>query len=188
MAQQTEETDGALAARAQQGDDAAFAALISRHKSWVYQFVWRYVRNGADSYDVLQETFFAAWRALSQYQADRPFEFWLRRIALNKCRDRQRREAVRRFIGGHSDTSLEVSDPDPTPADVAEQDQEISLLESNIGKLPRALKEPLLLTALEGMSHEEAGRLLGVSAKSIESKVYRARLRLAELYGGRRSP
>jgi DNA-directed RNA polymerase specialized sigma24 family protein len=44
----------------------------------------------------------------------------------------------------------------------------------------------LLLTALEGLSHEAAGHVLGVSAKAVETKVYRARARLAELYGKRR--
>jgi RNA polymerase sigma factor CnrH len=180
------ETDGELAARALRGEDDAFTALMSRHKGWTYQFVRRYVGNSADAYDVLQDTFFAAWRALSRYQADRPFEFWLRRIALNKCRDRNRRETVRRLIGAHSDEAADVSDPSPGPAALAEQDQEMRQMETHIGKLPRALKEPLLLTALEGLSQEEAGRLLGVTAKSIETKVYRARIRLAELYGRKR--
>src|SRR5580698_10221304 len=115
------ESDGALAARALRGDDAAFALLVSRHKGWAYQFVRRYVGNSADAYDVLQDTFFAAWRALSRYEADRPFEFWLRRIALNKCRDRNRRETVRRLIGAHSDEAADVSDPAPGPAALAEQ-------------------------------------------------------------------
>jgi RNA polymerase sigma factor CnrH len=43
----------------------------------------------------------------------------------------------------------------------------------------------LLLTALEGLSQEEAGKLLGVSAKAIETKVYRARVRLTAVFGPR---
>ena len=182
-----EDSDGALAARALQGDDAAFALLISRHKGWAYQFVRSYVGNSADAYDVLQETFFSAWRALSRYEQDRPFEFWLRRIALNKCRDRNRRETVRRLIGARSagEDSDEIQDPAPGPSAVTEGDQELRLLESHIAKLPRSLMEPLLLTALEGLSQEQAGKLLGISAKAIETKVYRARMRLSAVYGPR---
>ena len=44
------------------------------------------------------ETGFAAWLALSRYDPEQPFEAWLRRIALNKCRDRSRRNAVRSFL------------------------------------------------------------------------------------------
>jgi RNA polymerase sigma factor CnrH len=183
----TEDSDGALAAQALQGDDAAFALLVSRHKGWAYQFVRRYVGNSADAYDVLQETFFSAWRALSRYEQDRPFEFWLRRIALNKCRDRNRRETVRRLVGARSagEESDEIQDPAPGPSAVTEGDQELRLLESHIAKLPRSLMEPLLLTALEGLSQEEAGKLLGISAKAIETKVYRARMRLSAVYGPR---
>jgi RNA polymerase sigma factor (sigma-70 family) len=178
-----EQPDGALVARALRGDDAAFAALVTRHKRWAFVFVRRYVGNSADAYDVLQDTFFAAWRALSRYEASRPFEFWLRRIALNKCRDRNRRETVRRLLKAHGGEMPDISDPAPGPSAVAESDQEMRRLESSIGKLPRSLKEPLLLTALEGLSQEQAGQLLGVSAKAIETKVYRARARLKSIRG-----
>jgi RNA polymerase sigma factor (sigma-70 family) len=181
------ESDGELAARALQGDDAAFALLVTRHKHWAYQFVRRYVGNSADAYDVLQDTFFSAWRALVRYDRGRPFEFWLRRIALNKCRDRNRRETVRRLIGarGAGDESDDIQDPAPGPSAVTEGDQELRLLERYISELPRSLMEPLLLTALEGLSQEEAGKLLGVSAKAIETKVYRARVRLTAVFGPR---
>jgi RNA polymerase sigma factor (sigma-70 family) len=183
----TDESDGALAAQALQGDDAAFALLVSRHKGWAYQFVRRYVGNSADAYDVLQDTFFSAWRALGRYERDRPFEFWLRRIALNKCRDRNRRETVRRLIGARNgaEESEEIQDPAPGPSALTEGDQELRLLERYIAKLPRSLMEPLLLTALEGLSQEEAGKLLGISAKAIETKVYRARMRLTAVFGPR---
>ena len=88
--------DASLAVAARQGDEAAFAALMRRHKGWLYQFIRRYVADRDDAYDVLQESFVSAWGALARFDPERPFEAWLRRIALNKCRDRARRNAVRR--------------------------------------------------------------------------------------------
>ncbi len=187
LTDQHHDTDAVLATRAVRGDDDAFARLMSRHKGWAYQFVRRYVGNHADAYDVLQDTFFAAWRALSRYETDRPFAFWLRRIALNKCRDRNRREVVRRLIGGSAPgtdpEAVDIVDPAPDPSMLAESGQELGRLEAQIHKLPRSLKEPLLLTALEGMSQQQAGEFLGVSAKAVETRVYRARARLAQLQG-----
>jgi len=147
--------------------------------------VYRYVGNRADAYDVLQDTFFAAWRSLARYQPDRPFEFWLRRIALNKCRDRSRRDTVRRLLGSRTtaDEAQDFADPSPGPPDVIGADQELRQLEMHLRKLPRSLKEPLLLTALAGLTQEQAGQLLRVSSKAIETKIYRARRRLAALYG-----
>jgi RNA polymerase sigma-70 factor (ECF subfamily) len=58
--------------------------------------------------------------------------------------------------------------------------EQLTRLDQAIRKLPAGLRDPLVLTALEGMSHTEAGTILGVSAKSVEMSVYRARRRLAE--------
>jgi RNA polymerase sigma factor CnrH len=182
------DTDAALAAQALAGRDASFAQLMSRHKHWVFGFIRRYVGNSPDAYDVLQETFFSAWLALAHYQIDRPFDVWLRRIALNKCRDRWRRELVRRTISGlfTGEETPDVPDPAPGPAAVVATDQELQQLQVHLQRLPRGLMEPLLLTTLEGLSHKEAGELLGLNAKAVEMRVYRARARLEALYGQKR--
>jgi len=176
------EPDAALVERAITGDDAAFAQLMSRHKDWTHRFIRRYVgAHDEEAYDLLQETFFAAWLALSSYRPEWPFTTWLRRIALNKCRDRSRRNAVRRFLTGQpadSDEAPDMPDPAPGPEAQVSADQQFRLLERAVATLPRSLKEPLLLTALEGLSHREAGELLGINAKAVEMRVYRARERL----------
>jgi RNA polymerase sigma-70 factor (ECF subfamily) len=181
------ETDAELAARALAGGDEAFALLMRRHKAWVFRFIRRYVGSSEDVYDLVQETFFSAWQALERYQRDRPFDAWLRRIALNKCRDRGRRELVRRVLQAFShhedEPALEVPDPAAGPDTRADADDAVHRLEHALEHLPRGLKEPLLLTALEGLSHKEAGELLGLNAKAVEMRVYRARARLAELFG-----
>ncbi|HWG77959.1 MAG TPA: RNA polymerase sigma factor [Steroidobacteraceae bacterium] len=185
------ESDATLVRRALAGEDDAFALLMGRHKQWVYRFVRRYVGNADDAYDVLQETFFSAWLALSRYQPERPFEAWLRRIALNKCRDRARRDAVRRVfsrLAGEEGEPEMLPDLGPSPEAAAATDQEVAQLERSIATLPRSLKEPLLLTALEGLSHQQAGELLGLNAKAVEMRIYRARERLAALRGARRGP
>lgn len=175
------DADAVLVKRALGGDDAAFAQLMGRHKQWAYRFVRRYVGNPDDAYDVLQDTFFSAWIALSRYQPERPFDIWLRRIALNKCRDRGRREAVRRVFArfsGDETGQLELPDTSAGPESLVASAQEIEQLERSIARLPRSLKEPLLLTALEGLSHQQAAEVLGLNAKAVEMRIYRARERL----------
>jgi RNA polymerase sigma factor CnrH len=181
--------DATLVKRALGGEDAAFAQLMGRHKQWAYRFVRRYVGNADDAYDVLQDTFFSAWLALSRYEPSRPFDIWLRRIALNKCRDRARREAVRRVFTRFSDDETEgreLSDPGAGPETQVATEQEIEQLEHSIALLPRSLKEPLLLTALEGLSHQQAAEVLGLNAKAVEMRIYRARERLSALRTARR--
>jgi RNA polymerase sigma-70 factor (ECF subfamily) len=172
--------DASLAVAARQGDQGAFAALMRRHKGWLYQFIRRYVADRDDAYDVLQESFVSAWGAISRFDPERPFEAWLRRIALNKCRDRARRNAVRRAalrVFGFEATESTAPLADST----ATTDHALRRLETAIAKLPRQLKEPLVLTTLEGLSHKDAGALLGINAKAVEMRVYRAKRQLASL-------
>jgi RNA polymerase sigma factor (sigma-70 family) len=178
-----EPSNASLAASALQGDQAAFSALMRRHKGWLYRFVRRYVADPDDAYDVLQESFVAAFSALPRFDSKRSFETWLRRIALNKCRDRARRNLVRRtaldLFGYGTAAAGEdvVHPPDSSAADTA-----LARLDAAIARLPRPLKEPLILTALEGLSQREAGEILGINAKAVETRVYRAKKRLqAEL-------
>lgn len=172
-------TDAELAVAARQGNQEAFAHIMRRHKGWLYQFIRRYVADKDDAYDVLQESFVSAWGALSRFDPERPFEAWLRRIALNKCRDRARRSAVRRaalsvlgWLGAQTEQT-------PTAENTTAAEQALKRLDEAIGNLPRALKEPLVLTMLEGMSHKDAGELLGINAKAVETRVYRAKKLLA---------
>ena len=152
------------------------------HKHWLYRFIRRYVGDADEAQDMLQESFVAAVLNLARYDIARPFDIWLRRIALNKCRDRARRLAVRRAIGLERRSAAAPEDiVDPAaPADASiETNEALRTLDQAIARLPAALKEPLVLTALEGLSQKEAGDILGLSAKAIEVRVYRAKRQLA---------
>lgn len=179
-----EDPDIDLVARARAGDDRAFSELLRRHKPALYGFARRYVGD-TDAVDVVQETFVAAWRALARYDARRPLAVWLRAIALNKCRDRARRLAVRRFILGEKDDQSPEAQAQPDPAPVADarliSAQRRAAIQKAISQLPARLKEPLLLTYFDDLSQQEAADLLGVTVKTIETRVYRARQRLAQL-------
>lgn len=184
MSEGTTRSDGELAQAAASGDERAYAQLVSRHKDGLYRLLRRYLGDPDEAYEAAQEAFIAAWGALSRYDPSRSFGAWLRTIAINKARDRGRRLAVRRIVFGT--TSLD-DDPARDRADAAARaddaiiDRErISLLQRAIARLPATLRAPLLLTAIEGRSHQEAGEILGVSAKSVETRVYRARKILAD--------
>lgn len=173
------ESDAALTARAAKGDRAAFNAFMRQHQEALYRFIRRYVGDADEAYDLLQETFVSAWQALGRYDPSRPAPTWLRRIALNKCRDWGRRRAVRRFFYG----AVELDTANPAAlaaADASADDPALGKLDRALASLPTQLKEPLLLTAFEGLSHQDAGKALGISAKAVETRIYRARKLLAE--------
>lgn len=173
-------TDAALAGLAAAGDERAFSRLVARHKAGLYRLLRRYTGDSDEAYEAVHETFIAAWMALGRYDANRAFLPWLRTIALNKARDRGRRMAVRRFFLGGDENELAVAvDPGQTADDGLQARQAMHLLDRAVSRLPDALKAPLLLTAFEGLSHQEAAAILGLSAKSVETRIYRARKALA---------
>ena len=176
--------DSELARRAADGDDRAFAELVGRHKDSLYRLLRRYTGDPEDAYEAAHEAFIGAWGALKRYDPNRPFGAWLRTIAINKARDRGRRALVRRLIFGtrpldESEATM-AADPTAAPDEEIAARQRSRMLDRAIASLPPQLKEPLLLTAFEGLSQQEAGDVLGVSAKTIETRVYRARKILAE--------
>ena len=183
MSVTAEASDSVLARLAAAGDDQAFERLVRRHKEGVYRLLRRYTADPEEAYEAAHEAFIAAWKALGRYDQSRPFLPWLQTIAINKARDRGRRLAVRRLLlgaAGLDDEAMSAVDPGE-PADQSVMDQQLShRLDKIIGQLPAALKEALLLTAFEGYSQSDAGRMLGVSAKTIETRVYRARKLLAQ--------
>ncbi len=182
--------DAQLVACARGGDDAAFACLASRHKTWLFRFVRRYVGNDPDAYDLLQDSMLSAWLALERYDPAYPFESWLRQIALNKCRDWSRRSVVRRVLDclGAEIESLPAPARDSQPEATCLVDETLLRLDRAISALPRGLREPFLLSAFEGLSHRETGELLGLSGKAVETRVYRARQQLQKVLGRAERP
>jgi RNA polymerase sigma factor CnrH len=90
-------SDRTLCERAFAGDNQAFALIIGRHKTSVFNFVRRYVGGTEDAHDLLQQVFIAAWQSLGRYDFERPLRPWLTTIALNKCRDHSRKTRLRTY-------------------------------------------------------------------------------------------
>ena len=175
--------DAVLASRAAEGDDRAFAWLVRRHKEPLFRLLRRYTGNPDEAYEATQEAFIAAWGALRRYDPQRPFLACLRTISINKARDRARRVTFRRALFGADsfEASGALGQRDvAVPADEAVIDrQDLARLDHAIARLPAHLKEALILTAFDGWSQQEAGDILGVSAKTVETRAYRARKLLA---------
>ncbi len=179
--------DAVLASRAAEGDERAFAVLVGRHKEPLYRLLRRYTGDAEEAYEAAHETFIAAWAALGRYDPQRPFLAWLRTIAINKARDRGRRMAFRRLLFGAGGLEtggvLAALDPGIAADEAVIERQDLARLDQAIAKLPAKLKEALLLTSFDGWSQQKAGEILGVSAKSIETRVHRARKILARTLG-----
>ncbi|WP_062733547.1 RNA polymerase sigma factor [Sphingobium abikonense] len=178
--------DRALAARAQAGEQAAYAMLMARHRDAVWRLARGHVGDADEALDITQDAFVAAFAAIGRYDGSRPFRAWMARITLNKCRDWARRRAVRRFftLAKPIDDAVHVADLTASPEDALASAEGVTRINAAIAALPFNLKEVLLLRTIEAMSQADTAILLGISEKAVETRLYRARAKLTEMLRG----
>ena len=172
-----------LSSRAVRGDAAATERLLKV----VHRMVRRYCRArlarfpGADhtADDVAQEVCIAVLSALARYRDEgRPFEAFVYRIAANKVADAQRafyRAAI---------PQAELPDgPDLSagPEELAERAGDAQHLRELLSKLPEQQRELLVLRVAVGLSADETGRALGMTAGAVRVAQHRAMQRLRAL-------
>lgn len=176
-------SDGELTTLALGGQERAYREFLRRYREPVYRLVRNTIRDGEAALDVTQESFVAAFAALKRYDRDRSFKLWISRIAINKCRDWARRRAVRAFFtrAVPLDDAFDLASDDASPETEAGDRAELKRVSSAIAELPAKLREALILRTIEGMTQAEAAETLGVTEKTVETRLYRARFALADI-------
>ncbi len=168
-----------LVARAQQGDRAAFAALVRAHQDEVYSLARRLVGDPHLAADVAQETLVRAWRALPRFRGEAQLSTWLHRITVNTAwtqRDRARRHAAIPL-----DDYRETPAP-PGPDDPATAGELLELrgrLGTALDRLPEGHRQVVVMKDVYGWSHNEIAEVMGISVTAAKVRLHRARARLA---------
>ena len=182
----TDGTDAELAALAVAGRQDAYRELLARHRESVFRLIRATTGDPTEALDLTQVTFVAAFAAIARYDPERPFSAWVKRIALNKCRDWARRRKVRAFFtrAAPLDDALQVAATTASPETETADRAELTQVVRAIGLLPHKLREVLVLCAIEGMSQAEAADALSVSEKTVETRLYRARNALRQQESG----
>ena len=164
-------SEASLVSAAQNGDEAAFGALIRRHQDRVFRLVGRFYRRREDVEDAAQETFLRAWRKIATYRRDAPFEHWLTRLCLNLCYQRLRRKRL----------DLEDLDEAPEPAAVPTDPSAATDARKLLGRLAPHDRFVLLLLDGEGWSVAEIAEKLGWSRVNVRVRAHRARKKLCRI-------
>jgi RNA polymerase sigma-70 factor, ECF subfamily len=164
-----------LVARALDGDAGAFAELYRSHYRRIYALVLRLTADAGRAEDLTQETFISAWRRLADFRGDARFSTWLHRIAVNTTLSDQRRH--RPWLTWMRDS------PDVLPdvADVPRCGGLARDLDAAIARLPERARQVFVLVDVEGHSHEETARLLGIRPGTSKAHLFRARELLREM-------
>lgn len=157
-------------------DEGAFRALYRRHAPALYAFLLR-VTGGraADAEEALQECWLRAVESLREFRWESSLRSWLRGIAVNCARERQRGAALEKDW-----------DPEEHPAAEPADAIDTLHLERAIEELPDGFREVLLLHDVEGHTHEEIGRMLGIAEGTSKSQLSRARAAVRARLGERK--
>jgi RNA polymerase sigma-70 factor (ECF subfamily) len=178
-------SDSELVARAQRGDDDAFATLFHTHKPRVYSLCLRMTNNIAEAEDVTQEAFLQAFRKLSTFRGDSALSTWLHRIAVNTVLMRFRKKSF-------SELSLDEpctknADAKPVRREYGSRDRRlagsidrIALIQA-IRELPEGYRTVFLLHEVEGYEHKEIAAFLNCSTGNSKSQLHKAKMRIREL-------
>lgn len=174
-----EDPDAALVVRMQAGDEAALLEVVRRHGPRLKALALRFCRNRAAADEVVQDTFFAAWRTVGRWQPGPvPFAGWLTRIAVNRSIDGERRGKLRRFFG--LDTVAEVAAEEADAEAMLAGRGELAAVAADIRLLPARQRAAILLAAGGERTNAEIAAALGVSEGAAEQLLVRARRRLRE--------
>lgn len=170
-----------LVLQAQQGRRGAFGELMQRYRPRIYALALHLTGDDHDADDIAQETFLRAYRRLDEFRAAAEFYTWIYRIAVNLAlnikRDNGRHEAA---TMNDPRVALAVQvDSYGDPRRAAELRQTYTRLVAALDGLPEHLRSTVVLVALQGLTHEEAGAVLGCTAGTIGWRIHQARQQLS---------
>lgn len=132
--------------------------------------------------DVVQETFTKAWYRIDAFHGDSALFTWLYRVAVNGCKDHVKRRS-RRPAGSLQDLGPDpgFAAPSAPPMEgLARRELRLAVREA-VARLPQRFRAVLALREIEGLPYQEIANVLGLSLGTVESRLFRARQRLAAL-------
>lgn len=173
--------DAALVLGLRRGDPRAMAAVWARDHQRLHSFLLRLCRQPELAEDLLQETFVRLGRHAGQLGDDTPLLPWLYTVARNLYRSDQRKRVgwLRRLTLLRADFEAPV----PTPWTLSVGRDDSRRLEAALLGLADAYREALLLVCVDGLSGEEAARVLGIEPATLRKRVSRGRALLRAALG-----
>lgn len=176
LSEESPRSDPVLVAAFRSGDEAAATELVRRHAGALGRYLSGVGADPADLEDLVQETFFKAFRALGGWRGDATFRSWLFRIGANLRKDWYRKEGRRVVVSIDDQDLADSSDPEGE-AGATEMERK---LRDGLGKLPRLQREVFLLRAQQGLEYEEICATLGTTPGAARVHYHHAVKRLKD--------
>ena len=180
-------SDHRLIEQTKQGDEAAFAEIVTRYRNPLTNYLFRMLNDYEEAVDLAQETFVRVYFAIERYHTDYAFSTYIYRIATNLAISEIRRRKRRRLMSltgffQYEDEETDFHPPDKKPlpdADMLEDEQK-TVIAKAIATLPDKYRAPIILRDIEGRSYEEIAEIMRLGLGTTKSRISRARGLLKE--------
>jgi RNA polymerase sigma-70 factor (ECF subfamily) len=173
--------------RMQAGDAGAVADLSAVYRARIHQLAFRYMKNWEDAEEVTQDVLMKVFRKIDAFRGDAALSSWIYRITFNTAMSRLRTGRVGRAADQQRPDSADTATGQADPADwstladdhVLRREMREQLIAA-LTTLPEVYRTPVVLRDIQGMSTEEASRILHVKPQTLKSRLHRGRLILRE--------
>jgi len=165
-----EQTDQDLVFQVRSGDNNAFRSLVERWSRRVYRLAYRMTGQAQDAEDVVQETFYRAYRQLERFESKASFGTWIFRIAVNCSVDLLR--VRKRHVDGED--LPEQHSREMPPDRLAESSELRQKFERSLRLLTQQERSAFLLRHYEGCSIEQISLVMELSETAVKNSIFRA--------------
>jgi RNA polymerase sigma-70 factor (ECF subfamily) len=148
--------------------------MVAEHGPALYRMAFRLVGDCHEAEDVVQETLRSVWSSRRRYEPGRGERAWLISILRRRAVDRWRKRSGPPVLALEAFTEIPTAAANPADAGYTDEMQDA------LARLPKELRETLLLVVVGELTHQEAADELGVPLGTVLSRVSRARQRLRE--------
>jgi RNA polymerase sigma-70 factor (ECF subfamily) len=169
-----ERTDAELLAATGDGDRTALEALYVRHAPWLLVRLTRRCADRSVVDEVVQDTFVEVWRGAARWTGRGEVGAWIWGIGVRRLLDRLRRRRPLPLALGHHDELVRSAEEEVLLG------VQFGDLAGALDRLSPELRAVVEATVLDGLTTREAGRLLGIPAGTVKTRMMRARAVLRE--------
>ena len=154
-------------------EEEIFARLVREHKSTIYTVCYMFSKDEDEVQDLFQETLINMWKGMGGFREESKIDTWIYRVALNTCLTQERKQKrEEKKVPLNMDVNyFEDNDANAKQARILHQRI------SQLAYVDRAL----VMLWLDGMSYDEIGAVVGISAQNVAVKLFRIKEQLKKM-------
>ena len=174
-----------LVRQSKEGNEEAFASLVKKYKTKVFNLAWSLTRDRETADDLAQEAFIKAYFALSTFQFKSEFGTWLYRITVNHVKDYLRKKSKMSKMLFEKMKEMPLVQENEIIKKEKERiiEQRKKFVHQCLQTIPEKYKLILSLRDIQGFSYAEITKILKISPGTVDSRLHRARKMLRKKLG-----